>query len=339
MGDKTGIEYLDATWNPVKGCSQMSSGCDNCWAERQAARFSKPGEFFEGLVQDGVWAGQAKFYEKELLKPLHWKRPRRIGVCFMGDLFHESVPFHWIASVFAVMAKARQHTFLVLTKRPQRMLEFLRVAGHRVCPSEALYDYIEDDVEIDYSKDIVPWPLLNVWLGVSVELHSEAALRIPVLLRCPAMRHYVSIEPMLGPVNLRHIDVDGAGSDPMGEWCQIDVLTGKQTDMGRPCPNTDTRLDWVIAGGESGPGARPTHPLWVYDLQRQCDQAWVPFFWKQWGEWMPVEGGFRPGDLIHYTQVDKNPRSMRRVGRRAAGHLIMGKAYRGFPDVLTRGTP
>lgn len=281
MGDKTGIEYLDATWNAVKGCSHASTGCDNCWAERQALRFSKKGEFFHGLTKCGQWVGKTKFYEKELLKPIHWKRPRRIGVCFMGDLFHESVENDWIAKVFAVMAYAKQHTFLVLTKRPLRMLGFLKWAGSRVCPSEALYDYIEDDVEIDYEKDIVPWPLPNVWLGTSVENQLEAKTRIPPLLRCEAVLHYVSIEPMLGPIDLTHLDVDGADSDPKNEWCQIDALTGRHTDMGRPCQSIDVRLDFVILGGESGVSARDMEVGWARVVRDQCQGAGVPFFMKQ----------------------------------------------------------
>lgn len=313
MGDKTGIEYLDATWSPAKGCSHVSLGCDNCWAERQAARFCKPGEFFEGLVEDGHWSGAPRLYEKELRKPLAWKRPRRIGVCFMGDLFHEEVSFLWIDRVFAVMESAKQHTFLLLTKRPLRMLEYLSQMP-------------------DSAARRGNWPLRNVWLGTSVEDQETAVRRIPALLRCPAALHYVSVEPMLGPVDLTHLDVDGNHSDPENEWCQIDALTGRHSDMGRPCPSIDVRLDWVVAGGESGPGARPTHPLWVYDLQRQCEQAWIPYWWKQWGGWVPVEKGHgRPGDLIHYTEVDKNPMSMRRVGKKVAGNLIFGKVYQELP--------
>jgi protein gp37 len=277
MGDKTNIEYLDATWNPIKGCSHMSPGCDNCWAERQAARFSKAGEHFHGLSQDGLWTGKAKLYEKELYKPLHWKRPRRIGVCFMGDLFHESLTHMEVAQVFAIMAKARQHTFLVLTKRPERMLEFLGWFGSRACPALSLYDYIEDDINVE-TKDIVPWPLPNVWLGVSVEDRGTAAQRIAKLLRCDAALRYVSIEPMLGLIDLTHLDVDGAG-DP--DWCQINALTGRQTDMGRPCQDIPAKLGWVVAGGESGPGARPMHPDWARSIRDQCKRAAVPFFMKQ----------------------------------------------------------
>jgi protein gp37 len=277
MGDKTNIEYLDATWSPVKGCSHASPGCDNCWAERQAARFSKAGEHFHGLTRDGLWTGKAKLYEKELYKPLHWKRPRRIGVCFMGDLFHKSLTCMEVAQVFAVMAKACQHTFLVLTKRPEAMLGFLEWAGSRVCPVLSLYDYIEDDVDIK-SEDIVPWPLPNVWLGVSVEDRGTAAQRIAKLLRCDAALRYVSIEPMLGLIDLTHLDVDGAG-DP--DWCQINALTGRQTDMGRPCQDIPAKLSWVVAGGESGPGARPMHPDWARSIRDQCKRAAVPFFMKQ----------------------------------------------------------
>jgi len=289
MGDKTNIEYLDATWNPIKGCSHVSPGCENCWAERQAARFSKSGEVFHGLTSGGRWSGPVRFYEKELYKPLHWKRPRRIGVCFMGDLFHPTVLFDWVSKIFAVMAKARQHTFVVLTKRPERMLEFIEWAGSSPCPSGALYNYIDDDIDI-FTEDIVPWPLPNVLLGVSVEDQGTAAQRIAKLLRCDAALRYVSIEPMLGPIDLTHLDVDGAG-DP--DWCQIDALTGRHTDMGRPCKDIPAKLGWVVCGGESGPGARPMHPDWARSIRDQCKRAAVPFFMKQMAHREVI-----PGDLF-----------------------------------------
>lgn len=320
MGDKTGIEYLDATWNPVKGCSHISPGCENCWAERQAARFSKKGEFFHGLTDRGVWTGEPRFYEDALYKPIHWRRPRRIGVCFMGDLFHESVPFEWIAKVFAVMAYANQHTFLVLTKHPERMRVFLEWAGRRVCPSEALYDYIEDDVKIDYEKHIVPWPLPNVWLGVSVENQTVANYRIPVLLECPAALRYISAEPLLGPIDIDRA-MYGEGKSRVGGMNAFGFTDGF---------GYEACLRWVVAGGESGPNARPMHPVWVESIRDQCVGAGIPFYFKRWGAWAPVEAA-RPGDLIHYTEVDLNPRSMRRVGKSAAGHLIDGVAYQQLP--------
>lgn len=271
MGDNTGIEYLDATWSPIKGCSHVSSGCENCWAERQAARFAKSGEHFHGLIKNSRWTGEAKFYEKELYKPLHWKRPRRIGVCFMGDLFHESLTNLEVAQVFAVMAKARQHTFLVLTKRPGRMKEFLEWAGSRVCPSEALYDYIEDDIEINYETDIVPWPLPNVWLGVSVENQETANERIPILLQCDAALKYISAEPLLGPIDI-DLAMFGEGDTRASGMNAFGFTDGF---------GYEAFIRYVIVGGESGPGARLMHPDWARSIRDQCKEAGVPFFMKQ----------------------------------------------------------
>lgn len=354
MGDKTGIEYLDATWGPIKGCSHKSSGCVNCWAERQAARFNNPGDFFHGLTAGAQWTGNAQFYEHELYKPIRWKRPRRIGVCFMGDLFHETVHFEWIAKVFAVMAYAKQHTFLVLTKRPQRMAEFLDWAGSRVCPVLCLFDYIEDDVKIK-TENITPWPIPNVWLGVSVEDQLNASMRIPILLRVPAALRYVSAEPLIGRINLRHLDVDAVG-DP--EWCQIDALAGRQTDMGRPCPDLSSKLDWVICGGESGRCARPMHPKWALDLRDQCKETGVPFYFKQFGEWISDSEythivnarGYIGPDIAkaRFQSLDVNGRTsdfdpgpkdfvnsecVYLLGKAKTGHVLDGQVYNELPVV------
>ena len=333
MGDNTRIGYLDATWNSIKGCSHVSSGCENCWAERQAARFSKPGEHFHGLTKNGRWVGEAKLYEKELYKPFHWRRPRRIGVCFMGDLFHGSVSGEDVAKVFAVMAKAKQHTFLVLTKRPDRMLEFLQWAGQRVCPSEALYDYIEDDVEINYDTDIVSWPLPNVWLGVSVEDQETADQRVPVLLQCEAVLHYVSAEPLLGHIEWGHsIHHCHAGRDGECYWPSCPQTRDNEPHKtGRSCPYNDwetdeedpspPRLGWVICGGESGPCARPIQPEWVRSIRDQCKSAKVPFYFKQWGEFVPYE--IELGGSITY----------RKIGKRLAGRTLDGKIHDAIPEL------
>ena len=310
MGDKTGIEYLNATWNTIKGCSHVSPGCDNCWAERQAARFGKPGEHFHGLTEEGCWAGKAKFYDKELYKPIHWKRPRRIGVCFMGDLFHESLTHLEVAQVFAVMSYAKQHTFMVLTKRPQRMKEFLVWAGSRVCPSECLYDYIEDDIDIDYERDIAPWPLPNVWLGVSVEDQTTANDRIPLLLECPG-HHYISAEPLLGPIDI-DLAMYGEGDTRFGGMNAFGFTDGF---------GYEACLRGVIVGGESGPGARPMHPNWVRSIRDQCKEADVPFFFKQWGEFVPGE-----------IDIDGNIK-YRKIGKRLAGRTLNGKTYEEIPRV------
>lgn len=352
MADKTKIEYCDATWNAIKGCSHISAGCENCWAERMAVRFSKPGEAFEHLTIDGQWAGRSKLYKKDLYKPIHWRRPRRIAVCFMGDLFYEDVSFKSIAKVFAVMAYAKQHTFMVLTKRPGRMLEFLEWAGSRVCPVLSLYDYIEDDVDIE-TENVTPWPIPNVWLGVSVENQLEAKYRIPALLRCPAVLRYVSLEPLLGSVNLRHLDADAAGDK---EWCQVDALTGHQTDMGRPCPDIPAKLDWVICGGESGEGARPMHPTWAQSIRDQCEATNTPLFFKQWGAWIAdsqykhiVEArGFYGSDIAkaHFQSLDVNGQTsnfdpgpkyfndsqcMYLLGKQKTGRVLDGKTYDQIP--------
>jgi len=270
----------------------------------------------------------------------------------MGDLFHESVNFSWIAKVFAVMAYAKRHTFMVLTKRPGRMLEFLEWAGSRVCPTLSLYDYIEDDIDIK-TEDVTEWPIPNVWLGVSVESQLEAKYRIPPLLRSPAALRYVSLEPLLGSVNLRHLDVDAAGDK---EWCQIDALSGQQTDMGRPCPDIPEKLDWVICGGESGVDARPMHPEWVQSLRDQCESIEVPFFFKQWGAWIAdsqyghivkARGFYGPDIAKAYFQTldvhgrtsnfdpgpkdFQNPQCMYLLGKQKTGRILDGKTYDQIP--------
>lgn len=180
MGDKTKIEYCDATWNPVKGCSKVSPGCKNCWAERMAARFSRPGEHFHGLTKDGRWDGSVSLYKKELNKPFHWTRPRRIAVCLMGDLFHEAVPWGWIDDVFHVMRTAPQHIYMVLTKRASRMSVYAA-------------RYLQAFGEIPK----------NIWFGISAENQETFDDRIGHLLSIPlANVVFVSAEPLLGPIKI-----------------------------------------------------------------------------------------------------------------------------------------
>lgn len=256
MSDKTGIEWADATWNPIVGCSIVSKGCTNCYAMKVAHRLlDNPGHpHYHGTTMPtkngGVWTGKMAIAPEHIItQPIRWTRPRRVFVNSMGDLFHEDVPREWIDRVFHIMALTPWHTYMVLTKRARRMQEYLS--------------------DPDTQKLYPGLPLPNVWLGVSIEDQDTANDRVPWLLRTPAAVRFVSAEPLLGPVNLRALRADRA-------------LHGSARG---PRP----KLDWVICGGESGKDARPMHPDWACTLRDQCAETNTPFFFKQWGEWIPWE--------------------------------------------------
>lgn len=305
---KSKIEWTTDTWNPVTGCTRVSSGCDNCYAvgmTRRLAGMPQTKEKYGGLINEGKnhFNGTIKLHNDELIRPLKWKKPRTIFVNSMSDLFHPEVPFVFIAAVFGVMAYCKDHTFQVLTKRPERMAEFFKwlKKGEMKTEDGEVLDYDETQKCVTMaihkikSKDIIlmgmtnvkgrDWPIPNVWLGTSVENQQTANERIPHLLRCSASVRFLSCEPLLGPVKLTNMDVELAG-DP--DWCFIDCLTGEHNDMGRPCKEVPT-IQWVIVGGESGPNARPIEPEWIRSLRDQCGLAKVPFFFKQWGEYAPFE--------------------------------------------------
>jgi len=277
MGDKSGIEWCDATWNPVRGCSMISDGCTNCYAMRQAARMAGTGGAYEGLVtaRGPVWSGKVRVVPEKLWEPLRWTRPRRVFVNSMSDLFHTGVPFEFIAAVFGVMAAAETHTFQVLTKRPIWARSWFRwieeQAGGAMCHAawealcaEANHHPLGDrgPLHTAYCADPEgPWPLPNVWLGVSVEDQHTADVRIPTLHEIPAVKRFISAEPLLGPVDLTHLGLEN--------------------------------LSWVIVGGESGPRARPMDLKWARDIRAQCEEAGVPFFFKQAGGRTASKGGNR----------------------------------------------
>lgn len=305
MGQTSAIEWTDATWNPVRGCSRVSPGCVNCYAERQAARFAKDSLDpqgsgpFAGFVHKvnghPAWTGKVELVEKHLTDPLHWKQPKRIFVNSMSDLFHEALPDETIDRAFAVMALCPQHAFQILTKRPERMLEWASrkfVDGdvqvhandlrdrHRIAWPVQLaalagrisWDHahgLEKSGDALIITDTAVWPLPNVWLGVSVEDQQRADERIPLLLQTPAAVRFVSYEPALGPVDFgdylgHHL---GCCWGPVGD-CDCD---------------TKGRLDWIIVGGESGPGARPFDLGWARETIAQCKAANVACFVKQLG--------------------------------------------------------
>jgi len=257
MSDNSSIEWTDATWNPVVGCARVSPGCDRCYAIREANRHQRT-HAYGGTVHrtpDGLdWTGRVRCLSERLGQPQRWRAPRRVFVNSMSDLFHDGVPDAFIAEVFAVMALAQQHQFQVLTKRHGRMRSLLASDVFQEAVTAALQPR-----QAGFARELLVWPLPNVWVGVSVEDQHWADIRIPALLGTPAAVRWISAEPLLGPIAL------AAG------WLS-------QLRAARP------GLDWVVVGGESGPGARPMHPQWVRALRDQCTAAGVPYLLKQWGE-------------------------------------------------------
>lgn len=284
--DKTKIQWTDATWNPVTGCTKVSAGCKNCYAEALAARFWVDRKFTSVFT-----------HKDRLDQPLRWRRPRRVFVNSMSDLFHDAVPDEFIEAVFGVMAVATHHTFQVLTKRPERMLRWLRTLGgletreecvqreaerrggvifdSRGSNPEGYFPARPTKEQLAVRRPWPGWPLPNVWLGVSVEDQRAADERIPLLLQTPAAVRFLSCEPLLGSVQL------GVG----GEFFDYGV-------GGEP------RIGWVITGGESGPGARPCDVAWIRSIVQQCKAAGVPTFVKQLGavvSWNGIQGGYGDG--------------------------------------------
>ncbi|MGE0768287.1 MAG: DUF5131 family protein [Hyphomicrobiaceae bacterium] len=300
MSDHSHIEWTDATWNPITGCSVVSPGCTNCYAMGLAGTRLKHHPSRAGLTHEvngrHVWTGEVRLNEQWLTQPLAWNRPRRIFVCAHGDLFHEGVPFTWIDRVFAVMALTPHHDYQVLTKRSARMRAYVCQAAdeHSERAASIYREASALCVAHRLSRGIGLVPYDNVWLGVSAEDQRRADERIPDLLATPAAVRFVSAEPLLGPVDFGFV----GDAPPKIGYHRFDALTGRAlpwdgiiggvsvwaTNKAAAC----AQLDWVIAGGESGPNARPMHPEWAREIRDQCRSAGVPFFFKQWGEWAPV---------------------------------------------------
>lgn len=302
----TTIEWTERSWNPIVGCTIVSPGCTNCYAMRQAARIERmnPGlDHYRGLTQPSkagpVWTGRVALAPEHILtEPLRRRKPTTYFVNSMGDLFHESVPDEWIDQVFAVMALAPQHTFQVLTKRARRMRTYFAnrrdftgrasVAGHM--------NIMQSRRDCGPGFDHV-WPLPNVWLGVSAEDQTRADERIPDLLATPAAIRFVSAEPLLGPVDLTRISW---GDDFI--WGETDALAGIDTCLefpGEPKPSRGS-LDWIVVGGESGPGARvwPGFEDACRSLRDQCRSAGVAFFMKQMAGPVKARMPAIPDDLM-----------------------------------------
>lgn len=313
MADKTKIEWTEATWNPVTGCSVVSPGCTNCYAMKLAGTRLQHHPSRAGLTAPSkggpVWTGEVRFNAQWLDQPLRWGRPRDIFVCAHGDLFHEDVPDEWIDKTFAVMAVASRHRFQVLTKRSARMRAAIARIGKSIDILErharAMGYTLKWTVPSEVSAAIgcrageviglVPWPLSNVWLGVSAERQKEWDERKVDLAATPAAIRFASFEPLLGPI--------------------IE-------------PRLSDYLSWAIGGGESGIGARPSFPAWFRLLRDQCATAGIPYFHKQNGEFLV---GANPDPNSPFQALD-----FVRVGKKAAGRLLDGVEHNGMPgSVLT----
>lgn len=330
MSDKSRIEWTESTWNPVTGCSKVSQGCKHCYAEREWPRLSAPRP--NPNIYTGRQFTDVQCHPERLDQPLRWKKPRMIFVNSMSDLFHEDVPDSFIVDVFNVMAEAKQHTFQLLTKRPERLRDFM-------CGTSG-------------AGAMAP-PIPNIWYGVSVEDQGTADERIPLLRDVPAAVRWISAEPLLGPINLRHHFTGSFGRKIMKD-------NGLKRHAFWEHLMAPASIDWVVVGGESGPSARPTHPEWIRAIRDLCAGAAVPFFFKQWGEWAPRSGCYHtmpdgksfsdldPGaekwPCIRLTESAGNGRNlhdcdggddayMQKVGKKLAGNLFQGIEHNAYPEV------
>lgn len=350
------------------GCLKKSAGCAHCYAILVAWRMMhnpnpKIAKKFAGTVrQDAAgnlnWTGRINFDEDTLLLPLKWRLPRRIFVNSLSDLFHPNVRDQWIDRAFGVMALCPHHTFQILTKHPERALKYMTEwpggAGRQYCVMSAAHKLLNvgktgwssNDPEYQRARDaVIPrWPLPNVWLGTSCEDQKAADERIPLLLETPAAVRWVSAEPLLGPIDLRNLK-----SGTLNALDGIDFENiGDIRDVGDLSKSEIPGLNWIVVGGESGPGARPMHPDWARSLRDQCVAAGVPFFFKQFGDWLedldcahlPAPKVADPLDYFEdhnfYDDPGRpfNPTTVYKVGKKAAGRLLDGKEWSEYPKEL-----
>lgn len=358
MADHTDIEWTEATWNPITGCSVASPGCSHCYAMSLAGTRLQHHPSRIGLTREVngnfAWTGEVRFNEQWLTQPLRWRRARHIFVVAHGDLFHERVPDEWIDRVFAVMAMAPQHTFQVLTKRAARMRQWFDLNDdgddRLVRVAQAAGQLMEDG---DTALDVTmrgPWPLPNVWLGVSCERQIEADVRVPDLLATPAAVRWVSAEPLLGPIDFTNIKCPYEDCADRHVYCRVDgTFDGLDSPFG-----SWRHINWIVVGGESGQRARPMHPDWARSIRDQCAAAGVPYFFKQWGAWSPYAliPGSNLGDLVRaglvrithptgqsdfevFSETGRNTIRgsvyMQRVGKNAAGRLLDGRNWDEMP--------
>lgn len=328
MANNSAIEWTDTTWNPLAGCTRDSEGCDHCYAAAMSLRLEAmaqadiaagkdPGgkKKYIGIAtknNKGIAAfnGRINLDEDALAEPYRWRKPRRVFVNSMSDLFHKDVSFEFVAKAFAVMEGTPQHTYQVLTKRPERMLKF----------QQQWYPF--------------GFPA-NVWAMTSVENQEQANRRIPYLLQVMARVLGLSMEPLLGPVDLTKISTYlWRGAE------YVNALTGDLYDIfGVKVGSVRDKIGWAIVGGESGHHARPMHPDWARSIRDQCVAYGAAFHFKQWGEWKPgiVRDLYNP--ITAFTYRDKqgvfpNGQEMWKVGKHDAGRLLDGRTWDQFPEVI-----
>ncbi len=353
---KSKIEWTTETWNPIiSGCSIISEGCQNCYAMKMANRLEHMGqEKYKGLTRKTakgktIWNGKINIdmNDKALYEPLKTKKPTMYFVNSMTDLFHEDVPFEAIDKIMAVIALTPQHTYQVLTKRDERMYEYF-------CQSRPL------DFEINNILDLYPVKgskfelykiaekfisnptvLPNLWLGVSIE-NKETLPRIDKLRETPAAVRFLSCEPLLSDIDFTVVEELNEGEK---DFLYHNLLSGICTTTTNHVftefdvkYNKTPKIDWVIVGGESGHVARPMHPDWVRSIRNQCKDANIPFFFKQWGEYLPY--GTKTDVLMNQfgeTDFSKHQRGnyigFAKVGKKQAGALLDGKEYREMPKL------
>ncbi len=327
----TTIEWTQRVWNPVTGCTKVSPGCANCYAERMAKRLH--GRY--GYPRNNPFA--VTLHEDRLEEPLRRKKPTTYFVCSMGDLFHVDVPFEFVERVFEAMYMAPHHTYQILTKRPEQMCESV---SRLMAPS------------------LNPQMMLaNIWPGTSCENQATADERIPHLLKCPAAVRFLSFEPLLGPADL---DPDTHHTDCVFSRVESARQRGECNCDGG-CENYEPgerwleKVHWVIVGGESGPGARPMHPDWVRSIRDQCVAAGVAFFFKGWGEWAPLDAvgasGWSALTDSEYRGRSRRGRGMLhggpydglicvhavflplvRIGKKRAGRILDGRTWDEMPN-------
>lgn len=325
----TKIEWTDKTWNPVTGCTKISEGCQHCYAERMSKRLA--GRC--GYDKDDPFT--VTLHPDKLNEPLKWKKPSKIFVCSMGDLFHDDVSLNLVDKIFAVMALCPQHIFILLTKRPERMKRYFYDIG-----GTTRRDWVATQICKIKNTTRMPsfdWPLPNVWLGVTTENQKRADERVSILLDTPAAVRLASVEPMLTEVKLnrylkypicKHWKKDGNPSEyGKYQWEKQSLVCADWVG-----------LDWVICGGETGPGARPMHPDWVRSLRDQCVSAGTPFFFKSWGDWAPGKlydpQPFSQCNIINLDggELTINSQLMRRVGKKQSGRLLDGRDWNEYPE-------